>query len=94
MYPNKTFLKQKYKGPTCKILYWQKFCRNFDYRGTLTKQPMKEDLKRYVDQITQLNVIALLHICHLKNLNQDQIKLSVSENKKIALHCRIACRKP
>ena len=51
---------------------------------------MKEDLKRYVDQITQLNVIALLHICHLKNLNQDQIKLSVSENKKIALHCRIA----
>jgi hypothetical protein len=33
---------------------------------------MKEDFKRYVDQITQ-NVIALLHICHLKNLNQDQV---------------------
>ena len=55
----------------------------------LTKQPMKEDFKRYVDQITQ-NVIALLHICHLKNLNQDQSYRSCSENKKIALRCRIA----
>ena len=33
----------------------------------LTRQPVKEDFKRYVDQITQ-NVIALLHICHFKNL--------------------------
>ena len=55
----------------------------------LTRQPMKEDFKRYVDQITQ-NVIALLHICHLKNLNQDQSYRSCSENKKIALRCRIA----
>jgi hypothetical protein len=35
---------------------------------------MKGDFKRYVDQITQ-NLIALLHICHLKN--QDQSYLSV-----------------
>ena len=40
----------------------------------LIKQPMKGDFKRYVDQITQ-NLIALLHICHLKN--QDQSYLSV-----------------
>jgi hypothetical protein len=46
----------------------------------LTKQPMKEDFKRYVDQITQ-NVIALLHICHLKNLNQDQSYRSVKIKK-------------
>jgi nitrate/nitrite-specific signal transduction histidine kinase len=31
----------------------------------LTRQPMKEDYKRYVDQISQ-NVIALQHICHLR----------------------------
>ena len=46
----------------------------------LTKQPMKEDFKRYVDQITQ-NVIALLHICHLKNLNQDLSYRSVKIKK-------------
>jgi hypothetical protein len=54
----------------------------------LTRQPMKEDYKRYVDQITQ-NVIALLHICYLKNLNQHQSYRSV-KIKKMALRCRIA----
>ena len=43
---------------------------------------MKEDYKRYVDQITQ-NVIALLHICHLKNLNQDQSYRSVQTDLNI-----------
>jgi hypothetical protein len=55
----------------------------------LTKQPMKVDLKKYVDQITQ-NVKALLHICNLKNLIKLGSKLSVSDNKKIELRCRIA----
>ena len=33
----KRFFKQKYKGPTCKILYLQKsFFFYFDYRATLT----------------------------------------------------------
>ena len=50
----------------------------------LTKQPMKEDVKRYVDQITQ-NVIALLHICHLKNLNKDQSYRSVKIKKLLCV---------
>ena len=53
----------------------------------LTKQPMKEDFKRYVDQITQ-NVIALLRICHLKNLNQDQSYRSVKIKNCAALSNR------
>ena len=34
----KRFFKQKYKGPTCKILYLQKsfFFENFDHRATLS----------------------------------------------------------
>jgi hypothetical protein len=55
----------------------------------LTKQRMKGDFKKYVDQITQ-NVKALLHICHLKNLIKLRSKLSVSDNQKIELRCRIA----
>jgi hypothetical protein len=55
----------------------------------LTKQPMKEDFKSgYVDQITQ-NVIALLHICHLKNLNQNQSYRSVKIKK---LRCVVESR--
>jgi hypothetical protein len=55
----------------------------------LTKQPMKGDSKRYVDQVTQ-NVIALLHICHLKNSNQDQSYRSVRKIKK--LRCVVESR--
>jgi hypothetical protein len=62
----------------------------------LTKQPMKElkeDFKRYVDQITQ-NVIALLHICHLKNLNQDQSYRSVKIKKLRCVVERVRCMWP
>jgi hypothetical protein len=55
----------------------------------LTRQPMKQDFKRYVDQITQ-NVIALLHICHLKNLNQDQVIGHAVKIKK--LRCVVESR--
>ena len=54
-------------------------------------KPMKEDYKRYVDQITQ-NVIALLHICHLKNLNQDQSYWSVKIKKlRCVVESRLVC---
>ena len=57
----------------------------------LTRQPMKEDFKRYVDQITQ-NVIALLHICHLKNLNQDQVIGHACAVKIKKLRCVVESR--
>ena len=61
-----------------------------NFKTINTKQPMKEDFKRYVDQITQ-NVIALLHICHLKNLNQDQSYRSVKIKNCAALSNRVRC---
>ena len=57
MYPNKTFLKQKYKGPTCKILYLQEI---------LTIDPKHEQqcLIRYKDTRRRRSRVSLGLIKH------------------------------